>query len=454
MLAPTLTSEDAVQAIEQLGQQIEAEYAAAQYDSRALPQIACAALRAAAPHRWFSLEHMIRWYLCAPQVPAQGREASFGEPPLTLFVGRRFFIEALTWMDGTTSIHRHGFSGAFSVMQGGSLHTQYRFAVRQVVNQHLQLGALHAAEPELLRVGDTRAIVSGDGLVHSLFHLERPSVTLVVRSYFDPDAAPQLTYWRPGVALDPFYRDDRLPRLQQLLTAAYQARLPERAMLAREFLQTADLHSSILVLQQLLGVAADETTALVELVMERHGALASELPLFLAEQQRERQIVHWRKEAHAPAHRLLLALVLNVDDREQILRLVREEFPGADPIELIVKWVGEMSPPSQPGAAAHALSYELGELELRVFRDLLLLRSEEQILASLAQELDLDGQEAEVRQLCAALRVAPPFRPLLRPGRWRAERRPALDATRPFAPLSPSFCRANTLCGSSVLWVT
>jgi hypothetical protein len=38
-------------------------------------------------------------------------------------------IEALFWVDGTTSIHQHSFSGAFQVLAGKSIHSRYRSTV-------------------------------------------------------------------------------------------------------------------------------------------------------------------------------------------------------------------------------------------------------------------------------------------------------------------------------------
>jgi hypothetical protein len=68
-----------------------------------------------------------------------------------------------------------------------------------------------------MRTGDVRQILSGDRFIHSLFHLDRPSVTMVVRTKHDSGTDPQYSYFPPGIAYDPFVADERLSRLVRFL---------------------------------------------------------------------------------------------------------------------------------------------------------------------------------------------------------------------------------------------
>ena len=63
-------------------------------------------------------------------------------------------VSALFWLDGTTSIHQHGFSGGVPGAGGGSLHAPYSFTVSEEVTHRLVLGYLRLDGPELLRAGD------------------------------------------------------------------------------------------------------------------------------------------------------------------------------------------------------------------------------------------------------------------------------------------------------------
>jgi len=400
-----------MQSIQTLGERIEAAWRELHYDHAAFPSLACASLEELAPHRSFRIDELIRWVQQAPAVPKQNAESSFGEPPVMLFAGRRFFIEALFWVDGTTAIHQHGFSGAFQVLHGGSLHTRFSFERTRRISEQLQLGTLRATPPELLRVGDTREIGSGEALIHSLFHLERPSVTLVVRTYFDAAAGPQYSFLRPGIAIDRSYHDERLPRLLQLMAMAWKTELPERHQLVADFLDGADLHSALLLLERLEPLAGTELPPLAKRLARREPAIAPLLAAALSEIGRQRLILHWRQQARAPEHRFLLALLLNVDGRDDILRLVAERTGTADPIGQVVSWLGEMSPPD----ASNALSYHLGEVELAVLRHLLAGRGFDEILDALAADYDdVAAQADDVRALCDALPHAPLLLPLFR----------------------------------------
>src|SRR5689334_19691162 len=99
-----------------LGHTIESAWSARDYDERAFPAVAAAALREAELHRRLGAGDLVRWLLAAPGlVPQHDLPAVFGHPPITMFRGRRFLIDAILWREGSTAVHRHGFSGAFQV---------------------------------------------------------------------------------------------------------------------------------------------------------------------------------------------------------------------------------------------------------------------------------------------------------------------------------------------------
>ena len=50
-------------------------------------------------------------------------------------------------------------------------------------------------------------ILPGSQYIHSLFHLDRPSATITVRTEHTPSAAVQYDYRKPYFALNPFFRN-------------------------------------------------------------------------------------------------------------------------------------------------------------------------------------------------------------------------------------------------------
>src|SRR5262249_581019 len=156
-------------------------------------------------------------------------------------------------------------------------------------------------------------------------------------------SSPQYRYLRPGIAMNAFDHDPRRGRILQLLDALFRAGLPDRVKLATEFLESADLFSSILLLERLARVPRGELTPLIDVVARRRPEAAFHVRSAIDEVRRQALIVQRRAKLRDARHRFLLALVLNVDSRDEILRLVADALPGRDPVEQIVEWVGEIS---------------------------------------------------------------------------------------------------------------
>src|ERR1700733_8784158 len=107
----------------------------------------------------------------AAELPAQSKPGdAFGQPPLVLHREEDFFVQALTWMDGTTAVHQHGFAGAFMVLEGSSLHVEHSFAAKErLAEDRLIVGELTSLQPEVLRPLAVRRIDPGLNFIHALF---------------------------------------------------------------------------------------------------------------------------------------------------------------------------------------------------------------------------------------------------------------------------------------------
>ncbi|MDQ4145922.1 MAG: hypothetical protein M3198_19680 [Actinomycetota bacterium] len=292
----------------------------------------------------------------------------FGEPPVTLYRGRDFRISALYWLDGTTAIHQHSFSGAFRVLEGSSIHVVYGFSGEEAVTSRLLLGDLRFGAAELLRRGDVRAILAGDAFIHALFHLDRPSVTIVVRTNHQEETGPQFQYLRPGVAFDPFFEDETLDRQLRGLTTLNQFAPEEALRCAREMISAADLFAGFWVTQHWLTLdrsgRADEV---VEHLVRRHGSIGDILRRVFAEKRRQYGIIIRRRLVQDAMHRLFLALILNLPDRASVDAILKCMFPAEDPASLLARWVEELNSPALRGISGLRLTNE----ELSAFRSAL-----------------------------------------------------------------------------------
>src|SRR5262245_40041467 len=122
----------------ELGRRIEASWRAENYAESAFPDLAARALSEADLLKHATPCDVIRWLGKESSLPRQlDVDGAFGDPPITLYSGTRFFIDLYFWVDGTTDVHQHSFAGAFQVMAGSSIHSRYSFRKEQEINQHL-----------------------------------------------------------------------------------------------------------------------------------------------------------------------------------------------------------------------------------------------------------------------------------------------------------------------------
>src|SRR3954454_22440288 len=237
------------------------------------PEIARAALDARPPAKRVKLAALMRDFLLNDEQPVQ-TDSPFGEPELVVYSHPRFYIQLLFWMDGTTAIHQHEFSGAFHVMHGSSIHAHYEFEKAQPVTPYLRVGNLRMKGIELLESGRTVPITSGPKTIHSLFHLDSPSVTVVVRTQHDPGTGPQFNYLPPHVAVDPHFSDKLTMRRKQLLDVLEQAEDAGYADLVMAMIADLDFERGFSILHHCMGYLRqlDGWTPILRAFERKHGA--------------------------------------------------------------------------------------------------------------------------------------------------------------------------------------
>src|SRR5438128_9880383 len=154
-----------------LGALVEQRWRDEDYSEERCPAIAELALLEATPDTRIDPWDVIRWVNTTAELPEQQDMAgAFGNPPITLFNGPRFYVDIYYWLDGTTTIHQHAFSGAFQVLLGSSIHSSYTFREDKVISEHFSVGELALNGVELLKQRDVRTIKAGRQFIHSLFH--------------------------------------------------------------------------------------------------------------------------------------------------------------------------------------------------------------------------------------------------------------------------------------------
>ncbi|MGY8648716.1 MAG: hypothetical protein ACKVLL_15315 [Verrucomicrobiales bacterium] len=335
---------------EKLGRTVLERWRKQNFSLEAFPELARIAIDEAPPSKNMGLEEMIHEFLVNDEQPFQS-QSGFGQPELVAFNDPRFYIQILFWMEGTTEIHQHEFSGAFHVMQGSSVHSEFDFVGARSVTPHLRIGDLRMKQIELLESGRTVPITSGRECIHSLFHLDTPSVTVVVRTHHDPGTGPQYNYLPPHIAIDPIHTDALTMRRKQLLDVLETLDHPSYATRVREMVGSLDFERGFNTLLHAMDrlQVLDEWEPVLATFQKRHGELAKGVPETLAESLRRDSISQMRYHIENPEHRFFLALLMNVQNRSDIHALITERFPDHSPIEMILGWAEELIEPADFG---------------------------------------------------------------------------------------------------------
>lgn len=400
----------------ELGALVEQRWREQNYDETVFPEIAATALKKANLPSKISAWDVTEWAMRQTHLPEQqDLHASFGEPPITLFNSSRFHIDIYFWLSSTTAIHQHGFCGAFQVLLGGSLHCHYDFEQHSRVNFHCATGNINLKSVEWLKPGDIKAIDAGKIYIHSLFHLENPSATVVVRTNSVPLAPPQFSYFKPSLALDPFFSDATFIKKRQIVRALINARAANADKLIVEMIESSDLHLTIELLQFLQSNLAfnrgdadspqiiaqrNRFDKFFQTAVNRHEQLSDILPAVFEQQEREFEIIRRRGFVTDANHRYFLALLLNVTGKTRILSLIKERVSDQDPIETVLDWVDELGRTRITGTNENALGIEdYSDVHAFVLEGML----RDKIVAEIKAEICADAASNETVELAAKI---------------------------------------------------
>jgi hypothetical protein len=414
-----------MQEFQELGEVIEKRWRHQNYSEQQFPQISADVLAEANLPSRVDPWDIIRWVHTSTTLPEQkdvpGR---FGNPPITLFCGSRFHIDVYYWLDGTTSIHQHAFTGAFQVLLGSSIHSHYRFREDRILNEHFSVGELELQAVDLLQVNDIKQIKPGKQYIHSLFHLERPSATITIRTEHTPSAALQYEYRKPYFAVNPFFQNVSMMKKEQTISLLLGMKHKEADAMLSDLVTSSDFHTTYFILleaahhlrsnqlDELFGLSKgrERFNALLEKARSVHGELVDKFVSVLEEQDRQQDIINRRGTITGEEHRFFLALLLNVPSREKILELVKQRFPEVDPVEKILDWVEEMSQTRVLGSKEpNALGIEgFGDEHVLVLENQLRGKTPEQINHTTTYDT-----RSNLNLLAQQLQNAPLFKSLL-----------------------------------------
>lgn len=385
---------------QRLGDTVLEQWQQRDFDPAAFAAIATSALAAAPPAHHVTPDHIIRWVLDTDDLaPQKNLDATFGQPPVTLFHHDRFYIEALFWLSSTTSIHQHAFAGAFSVLAGSSVQARYRFSPRTDVERRLRFGDVSLRDVKILRPGDTETIELDDALIHSVFHLEHPSVTIVVRTGTKLTDEPQYAYYPPSVAVDVIDKCPLTTRRLQCLELLRDTDSARYRAAVRTGVTTWSPYGAFRALESEARRGNDPAflDELIHLAAARHGAEFTGLAAVFARRRRELIVSSRRATVSDPDLRFFLALLLVLPDRASVYAAIAAEYPGIDPRAQALAWARRLS-------GVDVVGIELDELNTILFECLLDGTDFAGAVQRLRTEYDHDSVDSQLDELAAHYR--------------------------------------------------
>ncbi len=372
-----------------LGERIERAWLERNYDEEVFSLLAQEALEQDPPTENVEVADIIDWVFAASHTFRQPHRAYlFGEPPVMLFQSIRFYVEALFWLSGTTTIHEHSFSGAFAVLAGSSVHSHWRFVTERVINSRMLCGQLGRVHTEILHPGSMRPIHAGDRLIHQLFHLDLPSVTIVVRTYGERRHLPQYSYLLPGLAIDREDGDELRRRRLIFLDGMARGQIDGLQKYACRLIASCDLETLFYMFSTLSSQKVDQDLLedLYGIARERHGDIVDLFRSVCDGERRTRVVTALRSKIHDPEARFLLALLMLMPDRDAILETIRLQFPDVEPLAAIETWVAGMS--------GKTIGFEFNDENRLIFRSLVEGLDTEGLLQRLRSEFREDSVNA------------------------------------------------------------
>jgi hypothetical protein len=200
-----------IDSLRTLAARIDRDWKSAGSKVSAFPGIAARVLEDAQPHREYDLGALAAWTLSSRTFPQPCNPfGPLGPPAFTIWSDGRFFANIYAYTTPEVVIHDHDFAGAFINLSGTTIHATYEFPDAERIVPAVHIGELALHEVEVVRQGDVRRIDPGRRFIHQVWHVDQPTVVLVIRTApLRATARRQFRYLHAGFATEVF-RDDAL----------------------------------------------------------------------------------------------------------------------------------------------------------------------------------------------------------------------------------------------------
>ncbi|MBA4696936.1 MAG: hypothetical protein H2069_06100 [Legionella sp.] len=321
-----MPSVDVQEYFKELGEYVEKRWRAVNYNEENFNQIAEEALLHFTTVDSVSYLDVLQYVILNTSLDVCQIKCKFSDLQWTLYQHQKFYIEALYWMDGTTAIHQHGFSGAFSLLHGRSIHTEYDFHSKKRFNAFFYIGDLKVSKTSILHTGDVKKITAGKSFIHSVFHLDSPSVTLVIRNNTSIEHHPQLGYYAPYVAFNAKDQQIALYRKIKSIQLMLNHQKEEGYRLLHQFVMQCSFYELYVLFSEISFFDFDLTQRGLLSTHICKMPYGNELLATLENQYQARRLNSLRGFIKDEEQRIFLAVLRNTPGKQNILKHLGELF--------------------------------------------------------------------------------------------------------------------------------
>lgn len=350
-----------------LGESLEEGWLCAGRHEESFPEVAQEVLSALPPADDFDRDAFVdavvsRRGSATQQLAPPG---AFAQPGITMFFGDGFVVEVYYWLSAVSAIHNHPFCGAFTVLEGHSLHARYEVGGLVPAGGRAFVGEIRLAELELLAEGDVRLFsLVRHPLVHALIHVPVPSISMVLRT---TRTEGYLRYLPPSVVLPMEAPGDPLVRQLALVESLGQAGDPAHERALASMLRAADFETAVRLLSP-IWTGSDDAASWLAGLRPRLGDGADIIARALDRSLRQNEANRLREQLRDPELRLVATVLMYAERREHVWSL----FGDADARALLARFIASplVFAPDEEASAVIATALVNGEGEAGALRRL------------------------------------------------------------------------------------
>ncbi|MGH6920660.1 MAG: hypothetical protein ACREJ0_23490, partial [Geminicoccaceae bacterium] len=299
-------------------------------------------------------------------------------------------------------------------LTGESLHCVYGLGSVEEPAPGVILSSLDLRTVERLDRGSIRPILGGRKFVHRVWHLGRPTVTMVVRTVGQAPELGQYTYFYPRFGLEERRKqeeqDELLQKRMQFLSFLASSSHPLLEPYAEKLISDADARQALRIILALHDNSEGEILAhlslldrLLDSLEARYGAWIGEFAASLEYRLRENR-VKWH-EVRDVDQRFLAAALLTFSRRDEVVEAVRRFRDASHPVEWIIERLEGL-------IDSDGLAVIVSDFQFSMLRELILGRPEAEVVASALARAGHEQSLDDLQHVCTALKQIDIFQPL------------------------------------------